>query len=225
MGYCPCPPKAQCPESLGCIYTCRFVGCGAGTAISIRTPRGPCGACDRKSSPSRRSRRSPSHGGGSRHPGCPPGPSRRSFFGAAPPLLFPLPISLRLLPPPPLLPFTDLGRMLAAARAEFGLRPDAEVTIEANPDTVGPRELDMLAAGGITRISFGMQSAVPHVLATLDRTHDPKRVAPVVTAAHSAGLAVSVDLIFGTPGESLADWQRSLDAALACRPEHISAYS
>jgi len=126
---------------------------------------------------------------------------------------------------PTLLPVTDLVRMLAAARAEFGLRPDAEVTIEANPDTVGPRELDMLAAGGITRISFGMQSAVPHVLATLDRTHDPKRVAPVVTAAHSAGLAVSVDLIFGTPGESLADWQRSLDAALACRPEHISAYS
>src|SRR6218665_2476802 len=126
---------------------------------------------------------------------------------------------------PTLLPVTDLVRMLAAARAEFGLRPDAEVTIEANPDTVGPRELDMLAAGGITRISFGMQSAVPHVLATLDRTHDPKRVAPVVTAAHSAGLAVSVDLIFGTPGESLADWQRSLDAALACRPEHITTYS
>src|SRR6218665_3983250 len=81
------------------------------------------------------------------------------------------------------------------------------------------------AAGGVTRISFGMQSAVPHVLATLDRTHDPERVALVVAAAHSAGLAVSVDLIFGTPGESLADWQRSLDAALACQPEHISAYS
>ncbi len=71
-----------------------------------------------------------------------------------------------------------------------------------------------------------MQSAVPHVLATLDRTHDPLRVPAVVDWARAAGFEqVSLDLIYGTPGESLADWETSLDAALACAPDHLSAYA
>jgi oxygen-independent coproporphyrinogen-3 oxidase len=70
-----------------------------------------------------------------------------------------------------------------------------------------------------------MQSAVPHVLATLDRTHDPARVPDVVRWARDAGLDVSLDLIYGTPGESADDWRRSLDAVLACAPDHVSAYA
>ncbi len=100
------------------------------------------------------------------------------------------------------------------------------MTTESNPDSVGAGELARLRAAGINRISFGMQSAVPHVLAVLDRTHDPARVASVVGWARQAGFEeVSLDLIYGTPGESLEDWQASLDAALGCSPDHLSAYA
>ena len=85
--------------------------------------------------------------------------------------------------------------------------------------------LQSLRDNGFTRISFGMQSAVPHVLRTLDRTHDPERVPQAVAWARAAGLAVSLDVIYGTPGESLADWRASLQAALACAPDHVSAYA
>lgn len=126
---------------------------------------------------------------------------------------------------PTLLPPGDLGRMLAAVRDEWGLADGAEVTTEANPDSVDADDLRALADAGFTRVSFGMQSAVPHVLATLDRTHDPARVPLVVQWAKDAGLDVSVDLIYGTPGESLDDWQRSLDAALSYDVDHLSAYA
>ena len=127
---------------------------------------------------------------------------------------------------PTLLPPTDLARILAAIGDEFGLAPGAEVTTEANPDSVDLEDLQVLRAAGFNRLSFGMQSAVPHVLATLDRTHDPARVPQVVDWAREAGFGkVSLDLIYGTPGESLADWQTSVDAALACRPDHVSAYA
>jgi oxygen-independent coproporphyrinogen-3 oxidase len=132
---------------------------------------------------------------------------------------------------PTLLPAADLIRIVAAVRDELGLAPDAEVTTEANPDSVTPADLEALRAGGFTRLSLGMQSSVPHVLATLDRTHDPANVPLVVAAARAAGFAapdsggVSLDLIYGTPGESMADWARSLDDALACEPDHVSAYS
>jgi len=127
---------------------------------------------------------------------------------------------------PTLLPPGDLAAMLGAVRDEFGLADDAEVTTEANPDSVSPADLDALREAGFTRLSFGMQSAVPHVLATLDRTHDPRRVPDVVAWACTAGFdQVSLDLIYGTPGESLADWRTSLDAALACEPDHVSAYA
>ena len=126
---------------------------------------------------------------------------------------------------PTLLPAADLGLMLGAVRDEFGIAPGAEVTTEANPDSVTPEGLQRLAAAGFTRVSFGMQSAVPHVLAVLERTHDPARVPSAVRWAREAGLQVSLDLIYGTPGESLDDLRVSLDAALSCEPDHVSAYA
>lgn len=126
---------------------------------------------------------------------------------------------------PTILPAADLARMLTAAREEWPLAPGAEVTTEANPDTVDRRYLEDLAEAGFTRISVGMQSAVPHVLATLERTHNPANVTAAVEGAKATGLDVSVDLIYGTPGESLDDWRRSVDAALELEPDHISAYA
>ncbi|MCU1440716.1 MAG: coproporphyrinogen oxidase [Rhodoglobus sp.] len=126
---------------------------------------------------------------------------------------------------PTLLPAADLAAILGAIVVTWGLAPGAEVTTEANPDSVDLEYLLALRAAGFTRVSFGMQSAVPHVLATLERTHDPARIPLVVEWARKAGLQVSLDLIYGTPGESLADWEASLDQALAQRPDHISAYA
>ena len=126
---------------------------------------------------------------------------------------------------PTLLPADDLARILKAAISEWGLEPGAEVTTEANPDSVTPQSLQLLAEAGFTRVSFGMQSAVPHVLRILDRTHTPSRVPEAVQWARDAGLAVSVDLIYGTPGESMDDWRTSLETALSYKPDHISAYA
>ena len=126
---------------------------------------------------------------------------------------------------PTMLAAGDLVRVLHGIRERFGLAPGAEVTTEANPDSVTPEALATLAGGGFTRVSLGMQSAVPHVLRTLERTHDPANVARAVAAAKDAGLRVSVDLIYGTPGESLEDWRTSLEAATALAPDHVSAYA
>ncbi|WP_426325884.1 radical SAM family heme chaperone HemW [Microbacterium sp. E-13] len=126
---------------------------------------------------------------------------------------------------PTLLPPGDLARMLGGVRDTFGIAAGAEVTVEANPDTVTPAVAAELAASGVTRLSVGMQSAVPHVLAALDRTHDPDNVRTAVSAARSAGLDVSVDLIYGAPGESLDDWRASLETAVLLEPDHISAYA
>jgi putative oxygen-independent coproporphyrinogen III oxidase len=127
---------------------------------------------------------------------------------------------------PTLLPPAALGGILRAIDTEFGLRPGAEVTTEANPESVDEAALNDLRAQGITRVSFGMQSAVPGVLAVLDRVHQPGRPARCAQWARAAGFEhVSLDLIYGTPGESAADWRCSLDAALAAGPDHISAYA
>ena len=126
---------------------------------------------------------------------------------------------------PTMLPGTDLVAMLDGVRSRWGLAPRAEVTTEANPDTVTPALAHALASGGFTRVSLGMQSAVPSVLATLDRTHDPAGVARAVAAVRDAGLQVSLDLIYGTPGETLDDWRRSLEEAISLDPDHISAYA
>jgi len=126
---------------------------------------------------------------------------------------------------PTLLPADHLVRMLHAVRDTFGIVPGAEVTTEANPDSVDAAYLLQLKAAGFTRVSFGMQSAVPSVLATLERTHDPERVPLVVQWARDAGLDVSLDLIYGTPGETIENWRASLEHAIAQNPDHISAYS
>ncbi len=126
---------------------------------------------------------------------------------------------------PTLLPPGDLATMLDAVRTEFGIAEGAEVTVEANPDTVDDAVMATLAASGVSRVSIGMQSARPHVLAALDRTHDPANVATAVAAARRAGLDVSLDLIYGAPGESLDDWRASLEAAVALAPDHVSAYA
>ncbi|MEN3582919.1 radical SAM family heme chaperone HemW [Streptomyces sp. ZYX-F-203] len=127
---------------------------------------------------------------------------------------------------PTLLPAEDLVRMVRAVREEFGLAPDAEITAEANPETVDPAYLAALREGGFDRISFGMQSARPHVLRILDRTHTPGRPEACVAEARAAGFDhVNLDLIYGTPGESDDDWRASLDAAVAAGPDHVSAYA
>ena len=126
---------------------------------------------------------------------------------------------------PTMLAPEDLVRMVDGVREVFGLAEGAEVTTEANPDSVTPEGLARLAEGGFTRVSVGMQSAVPHVLRVLERTHQPANVALAVEAARAAGLHTSVDLIYGTPGESLDDWRASLDAAVGLEPDHVSAYA
>ena len=127
---------------------------------------------------------------------------------------------------PTLLAADDLGRVLDAIGKEFGLAEGAEVTTESNPETVDPRYLMRLREAGFTRMSFGMQSAREHVLKVLDRTHTPGRPQQCVSWAREAGFEhVNLDLIYGTPGESDADWQASLDAAMAAGPDHISAYA
>jgi oxygen-independent coproporphyrinogen-3 oxidase len=127
---------------------------------------------------------------------------------------------------PTLLPAGDLGRVLAAVRAEFGLAADAEVTTEANPDSVSAASLAALREDGFSRMSFGMQSAAQHVLAVLERTHTPGRAVEAVSEARAAGFEhVNLDLIYATPGETEADFAASLDAATGSGADHVSAYS
>jgi putative oxygen-independent coproporphyrinogen III oxidase len=127
---------------------------------------------------------------------------------------------------PTLLAPGELAELLRAIKETFGLAPGAEVTTEANPESIDAASLAALRAAGFTRISLGMQSAVPHVLATLDRVHTPGRPAQAAREARAAGFEhVSLDLIYGTPGESDDDWRASLDAALAAEPDHLSAYA
>ncbi|MFD8377538.1 radical SAM family heme chaperone HemW [Streptomyces sp. NPDC059679] len=127
---------------------------------------------------------------------------------------------------PTLLAAADLGRMLGAIRDEFGLAEGAEVTTEANPESVDPRYLERLRAAGFNRVSFGMQSARQHVLRVLDRTHTPGRPEACVAEARAAGFDhVNLDLIYGTPGERDEDWRASLEAALGAGPDHVSAYA
>lgn len=126
---------------------------------------------------------------------------------------------------PTILPAADLARMLATVLSLWGIEPGAEITTEANPDTVDDRYIATLAEAGFTRISFGMQSAVPEVLKTLDRTHSQRNVVDGVAAAAAHGLHSSVDLIYGAPGESLEQWRTSVQAALDLGVNHISAYA
>jgi oxygen-independent coproporphyrinogen-3 oxidase len=123
---------------------------------------------------------------------------------------------------PSLIPADGLARILGAIPLAAG----AEVTVECNPDSVDPDQLATYAAAGVNRLSFGVQSMQPHVLAELGRTHDPAAVERAVHWAHAAGFEhLNLDLIYGTPGESTDDWRRSLDGVLALAPDHVSAYA
>ena len=104
---------------------------------------------------------------------------------------------------PSLLGAAGLASVLDAVRASFGLAPDAEVTTESNPESTSPEFFAGIRASGFTRVSLGMQSAAPHVLAVLDRTHTPGRAAAAAREARAAGFEhVNLDLIYGTPGEA-----------------------
>jgi putative oxygen-independent coproporphyrinogen III oxidase len=126
---------------------------------------------------------------------------------------------------PTRLPAEDLARILRTGVELFGIEEGAEVTTEANPDSVTREDLETLREAGFTRVSFGMQSAVPRVLGVLDRTHTPANVPKVVDWAKELGLQTSVDLICGAPGETLQEWETSVRAAIGYAPDHISAYS
>jgi oxygen-independent coproporphyrinogen-3 oxidase len=127
---------------------------------------------------------------------------------------------------PTLLPVDDLARMLDGIDKAFGLAADAEITTEANPESVSPESLRRLRSAGFTRISLGMQSAVPHVLEMLDRRHTPGRAVAAAEEARAAGFAhVNLDLIYGTPGEAADDFAASLQAAIDAGVDHVSAYS
>ena len=127
---------------------------------------------------------------------------------------------------PTLLPAEHLKLVIDELAERFGLAADVEVTTEANPETVTPGYLAKLREAGFTRISLGMQSAVPQVLEVLDRRHRPGRPEAAVAEAHAAGFEhVNLDLIYGAPYETDADWQTSLDAAIGAAPDHISAYA
>ncbi|HEY5011592.1 MAG TPA: radical SAM family heme chaperone HemW, partial [Acidimicrobiia bacterium] len=123
---------------------------------------------------------------------------------------------------PSLLPAELLVRVLDAIPRVEG----AEVTVECNPDSVDAAKLTAYRAAGVDRLSFGVQSSRPHVLAALGRTHDRDNVARSIATARDAGFErVSVDLIYGTPGETIDDWNRTLDDVLALEPDHVSAYA
>ena len=127
---------------------------------------------------------------------------------------------------PTLLPAVDLARILDELREKFGFSESIEITTEANPDSVSAVDLKNLRRAGMNRVSFGMQSAKTHVLATLDRTHNPARVSEVVNEAIEAGFEhVSLDLIYGVPGESIDDWKESVNTALSLPIDHLSAYA
>ena len=127
---------------------------------------------------------------------------------------------------PSLMEASDIKRVITAISKQFKLDPIAEVTLETNPDTVTKEKLKQFYDAGVNRISFGMQSSVLHVLKTLDRTHNPENLPQVTKWASEVGFKeISVDLIYGTPGESKQDWQQSIDSALALPISHISAYA
>jgi putative oxygen-independent coproporphyrinogen III oxidase len=127
---------------------------------------------------------------------------------------------------PSLLGGAGLSAVLDALRDHFTLAPDAEVTTEANPESTSPRLFTQLRAAGFTRVSLGMQSVAPQVLAVLDRVHSPGRALDAAREARAAGFDhVNLDLIYGTPGESDDDLRRSVDAAISAGVDHVSGYA
>lgn len=127
---------------------------------------------------------------------------------------------------PSLLGADGLTRVLGAVRRSLGLAPGAEVTTESNPESTSPEFFSALLEAGYSRISLGMQSASAHVLKVLERNHTPGRATAAAQEALAAGFDhVNLDLIYGTPGESMSDLDASLDAVLSAGVDHVSAYS
>jgi len=127
---------------------------------------------------------------------------------------------------PTIIDSKELVRILHSLKSAYGFTDDAEITTEANPDSVSRQDLEILRAGGFTRISFGHQSSAKNVLALLERTHTPGKTWEAVSDARSAGFEhVSVDLIYGSPGETDADLAETLDQVSAADIDHVSAYS
>lgn len=127
---------------------------------------------------------------------------------------------------PTLLDASQLGELLDDVRDTFGLVEGAEITTEANPETLDVAKLAGLVGAGFNRLSVGMQSADEGVLRRLDRVHTPGGALAAVKAARSVGFDnISLDLIYGAPGETLDQWRASLESALSVEPEHLSAYA
>jgi putative oxygen-independent coproporphyrinogen III oxidase len=126
---------------------------------------------------------------------------------------------------PSLFSIEQIDALVSALSSAHGVRPGADITIEANPETVDQQYLKSLASIGVNRVSIGVQSFDTEVLRTLDRTHDAELVPSVVRWAKAAGLRVSIDLIYGAPGETLDSWRRTLERAIELSTEHISAYA
>jgi oxygen-independent coproporphyrinogen-3 oxidase len=126
---------------------------------------------------------------------------------------------------PSLLPATDLIDILNSLEQTFGFTDNAEITTEANPDTVTFEKFSALREAGFNRVSIGMQSGVQSVLNTLERSHNPENVSKAFEIVKDLGFGTSLDLIFGAPGETIEQWQASLEAAISLGPDHISAYS
>ena len=118
----------------------------------------------------------------------------------------------------------DPDGLLAVVEA-VPLAPGAEVTVECNPDDLTVELAERYAAGGVTRLSIGVQSMVPEVLATLGREHDPANVERAVAAARRAGLDLNVDLVYGAAGETAEQWVATVAATVALAPDHVSAYA
>jgi putative oxygen-independent coproporphyrinogen III oxidase len=127
---------------------------------------------------------------------------------------------------PTLLPPALIAEVVRSVGRELDVAPDAEVTVECNPETGSEDLFGALAAAGVSRVSMGAQSFSPHVLTTLERGHDAERPVTAAAQARAAGIgAINLDLIFGTPGESSADWRRTLETVLAAGTDHVSAYA
>jgi oxygen-independent coproporphyrinogen-3 oxidase len=126
---------------------------------------------------------------------------------------------------PSLLPAADLIEILDSLEKTFGFTDTAEITTEANPDTVTLEKFEALRKSGFNRVSIGMQSGVQSVLNTLERTHNPDNVSKAFEIVKELGFGTSVDLIFGAPGETIEQWQASLESAISLGPDHLSAYS
>jgi oxygen-independent coproporphyrinogen-3 oxidase len=127
---------------------------------------------------------------------------------------------------PTTLPAPTIARLISTLRSRFAFEPNAEITSEANPDTVDEPYLVGLLEAGVTRLSMGVQSFDPRVLESLERIHSPESARIAFTASRAAGFTdVNLDLIYGAHGETLDSWQRTLQEAIAMVPEHLSCYA